>query len=50
MNDKIDKLLTKLTDSVDTLIDELQTNPIRTAVKVLIILWAVKQARRLLKG
>lgn len=49
MNDKLDTLLNKLGEAADKWLDELQTNPIRTAIKILVVLWAIKQARKLIR-
>jgi hypothetical protein len=49
MNERFDKLIEKLAEVADKWVEELQENPIRTALKILVILWVVKQGRKLLR-
>ena len=49
MDSKLDRILEKLTTMFDTWLAEFETNPVRTALKVILILWVVKWARRNLR-
>lgn len=46
MNDKLDKVLSKLADTFDKWLEEFENSPIRTTIKVILILYVVKWARR----
>ena len=50
MNEKLDAILNKLSNLLDTWLAEFEQNPVRTAIKVLIILAVVKYARRALRS
>lgn len=49
MNEKFDALLKKGEDLVEKWADELITNPIRTGIKILVLIWIWKQAKKLLR-
>lgn len=49
MNEKLDAFITKIGDTLDTWLEEFQSNPVRTAIKVLLILYVVKVAKRALR-
>lgn len=49
MGEKLDKVLDKLGGQFDIWLDKFEQDPIRTAIKVIIILWVVKKAKALLK-
>jgi len=47
---KFDKFLNRVTDSLDTWLEEFERNPIRTAVKVVILLWLIREGYALWKS
>lgn len=49
INSKIDLVLTKLSNAVDTIIEEFSSNPIRTTLKVVAIVYFIKWVRRNLR-
>jgi hypothetical protein len=49
MNEKLDKLIGKLSDLFDSWLGEFEQNPVRTAIKVVIILAVVKYAKKALR-
>ena len=46
MNDKLDKVLTKLAEQFDSWLSEFESAPVRTTIKVVLILYIVKWARK----
>lgn len=49
MNAKLDAVLDKIGDLFNTWIEEFQSSPVRTTIKVLLILWVIKWAKNNLK-
>jgi hypothetical protein len=49
MNEKLDLVLNKLGDLFDTWLGEFQSNPVRTTLKVLLILYVIKVAKKVVK-
>ena len=49
MNEKFDALINKLGDMADTFINEFQENPVRTTIKVLVLIYVFKKAKQLLR-
>ena len=47
---KFDKFLSRVTDSLDKWLEEFEKNPIRTAVKVVILLWLIREGYALWKS
>lgn len=48
MNEKLDLVLTKIGDLFDKWLQEFEANPIRTTVKVILILVVIKWAKKTL--
>jgi hypothetical protein len=46
MNEKLDSMLTKMGSLFDKWLEEFEISPVRTTVKALLILYAIKWARR----
>lgn len=46
MNDKLDAILKKLADTFDTWMSDFEQSPVRTTLKVVLILYVIKWARR----
>lgn len=49
MNEKLDAIITKIGGMLDTWLEEFQSNPVRTTLKVLLILYVVKVAKKALR-
>lgn len=49
MNEKLDAVIGKIGEMLDTWLDEFKTNPLRTTIKVLLILAVVKYAKKALR-
>ncbi len=49
MGEKFDAMFDKLGETIDTWVEEFKTNPVKTAVKVLILIYVFKKAKALIR-
>lgn len=49
MSEKFDAIVKKLEEKTESFLDEIMTNPVKAGIKILIILWIVKQGKKLVR-
>ena len=49
MNEKFDKIIDALGNTLDSWIESFKTDPVKTTIKVLVVIYIIKKAKALLR-